>query len=692
MRFLFFLLFGFSSFAQQVNKVDFTSVLATISVDTVSKSISGDVKYDFMLKNAIDSIRIDAKNMTFSNVTINDKLVNFKNNGKELILFEGFNTGENTLDFYYQAKPKQALYFVKEQGELQIWTQGQGKYTSHWLPSFDDVNEKLIFNFNIVLDSDKTALTNGVLKFKDVMNQKTIWKYRMEKPMSSYLAMLVIGNFEKKTALSQSKIPLEYYLKPSDSSKFETTFKNSKSIFNFLEKEIGFKYPWKIYRQIPIQDFLYAGMENTTSTTFEQNFVVDSNGYNDENYENVNAHELAHQWFGDLITAQSSKDHWLQEGFATYYELLAEKHIFGEDYFYSKLVAIASDIQNASAFDTIPMLHEKASSLSYYKKGAFALHVLNESIGTAKFKLAIKNYLHKYQFRSVTTNDFLSEIKKVAPSFDTQKFKTNWLTSATYNEQNYLPSLQKWKQFEHFQLIEENKNANLEKLKSDYLPLLASKSVHFSVKVAILNSLLEYSFLDKEIFLNAAISDYSINVQKAIAANLDKYVADFKEKVFTIYNLPSYAIKTIILNLEYNNLEDLSALLNKSEEFSKNNAILRINWLSVALKTQNYQESKKQKWQEELNNFTSTNFDASTRMVAFSKIDLLQKENSIALANLFLATNHYNWQLVKFAKKHIELFVNQPNSKEIIIALKQESKPELQQIIQKYLEFYSLKK
>ena len=97
------------------------------------------------------------------------------------------------------------------------------------------------------------------------------------------------------------------------------------------------KYPWKIYRQIPVRDFLYAGMENTTSTIFSQDFVVDSIGFNDKNYINVNAHELAHQWFGDLITSQSSKHHWLQEGFATYYALLAERQLFGDDYFYEAL-------------------------------------------------------------------------------------------------------------------------------------------------------------------------------------------------------------------------------------------------------------------------------------------------------------------------------------------------------------------
>ncbi|MGZ9677575.1 M1 family aminopeptidase [Flavobacterium sp. GNP001] len=113
-------------------------------------------------------------------------------------------------------------------------------------------------------------------------------------------------------------------------------------MFDFLEKEIGVKYPWGIYKQAPVRDFLYAGMENTSATLFNTRYVVDSTGFEDRSYTNVNAHELAHQWFGNLVTAESGKHHWLQEGFATYYALLAEKEIYGEDHFYSKLYETAS--------------------------------------------------------------------------------------------------------------------------------------------------------------------------------------------------------------------------------------------------------------------------------------------------------------------------------------------------------------
>ncbi|MFM2368364.1 MAG: hypothetical protein RL619_664, partial [Bacteroidota bacterium] len=318
-----FLLLSTITFAQQTQFVDFKSVLGKIAVNPIEQTVFGDVDYDFEVLKSIDTIKIDAQNMEFSDLKLNGKPINFSNTQKQLQIIFPFKKGKNSLTFHYLAKPKQTMYFIGSEtnDNLQIWTQGQGKYTSHWFPSFDDVNEKVIFNLNIVFNKDYQVISNGVLKFKSRLDGLSVWKYQMQKPMSSYLLMLTIGKFEKQTQESNSGIPLEMYYESKDKSKFEPTYRYSKQLFDFLEKEIGVKYPWEIYKQAPVRDFLYAGMENTSATLFSTRYVVDSKGFEDRNYTNVNAHELAHQWFGNLITAESGKQHWLQEGFATYYAL-----------------------------------------------------------------------------------------------------------------------------------------------------------------------------------------------------------------------------------------------------------------------------------------------------------------------------------------------------------------------------------
>ncbi len=433
-----YLLFFFSlfSFAQQTQYVDFKTVLGEININTTNKVVSGNVKYDFDVLKPTDTIKIDAQNMTFTDIKVNGDAIIYINTNKELQLVFPFQKGKNTLTFSYTVQPKQALYFINAENkeETEIWTQGQGRYTSNWFPSFDDVNEKVIFNMDITFDKNYTVISNGILKDKLENGSSFVWQYRMQNPMSSYLLVLAIGKYEEKALKSKSRIPLEYYIENNDLTRFEPTYCYSKEIFDFLEKEIGVKYPWEIYRQAPVRDFLYAGMENTTATLFSTRYVVDSTGFEDRKYTNVNAHELAHHWFGNLITAESSTHHWLQEGFATYYALLAEKEIYGEDYFYSKLYETAQQLKFAARTDTIPVLNAKASSLTFYEKGAWALFVLHDALGDKTFKKVIKNYLKKYAYKTVNTANFFEEIKKLS-NYNLEEFSKVWLETTDFNTQ-----------------------------------------------------------------------------------------------------------------------------------------------------------------------------------------------------------------------------------------------------------------
>ncbi|MBD3724851.1 MAG: M1 family peptidase, partial [Flavobacteriaceae bacterium] len=254
------LFFSVLAFSQQYKSVDFIICDAIVSPNFNEKSIYGEVTYEFKVLEKIDTISIDAVAMDFTEVKINNKKVPFVYDGKHLKLYKGFKKKKNIISFTYTAKPKQTMYFVGNEEDFQIWTQGQGKYTSHWLPSFDDVNEKVIFNVNIIFDKKMNVLANGKsykkLDFNTTFSFKTDGKeivrsFKMKKPMSSYLVMLAIGDFIKQTETTSSGTVLEYYLDRKDSLKFEPTYRHSKQIFEFLEQEIGIKYPWEVYRQVP---------------------------------------------------------------------------------------------------------------------------------------------------------------------------------------------------------------------------------------------------------------------------------------------------------------------------------------------------------------------------------------------------------------------------------------------------------
>ncbi|MBE8724610.1 M1 family metallopeptidase [Flavobacterium hungaricum] len=644
-------------FAQQTQYVDFKSVSGQLSLNAKEKTISGAVSYQFEVLKPCDTLSLDAKNMEFSNVKINDQEVIFINTTKQLKVVFPFAKGENHLAFTYTAKPKQALYFVAvENDEVQIWTQGQGRYTSNWFPSFDDVNEKLIFNLGISYDKDYQVISNGILKEKIVNGDKIHWQYQMEKPMSSYLLMLAIGKYDKRNFKSKSKIPLEYYYESKDADRFEPTYRYSKVIFDFLEKEIGAKYPWQINKQIPVRDFLYAGMENTTATLFTTRYVVDSIGFIDRNYTNVDAHELAHHWFGDLITAESSTHHWLQEGFATYYALLAERAIYGDDYFYSKLYDTAQQIKFASRSDTIPVLNAKASSLTFYEKGAWTLFVLHESIGDKAFKKAVKTYLNKYAYQTVNTQNFFDEIKKVS-DFDLEKFQKTWLESTLFDTPTANALLSKNKTIQKRLEIDKLKKTPLAE-KKEILNETLNSNVHFSVKKAVVEQLENEKYEAKKELLFLALESKNLQVRQSVAETMTNIPEDFRLSYETLLDDKSYQTQEIALYWLWRNFPDhRKEYLDKSQNWiGFNDYNLRTLWLSLALSTPNYAQQR-EPLIAELISFSSTKYEATTRQNALEKLIAFKIINDQVLSNLVASTTHHMWQFSKFGRDTIRLLL-----------------------------------
>jgi aminopeptidase N len=660
MKYLFLFLSTFA-FAQQTKSVDFKSVLGNITINPIEKTVSGTVTYDFEVVNPIDTIKIDAQNMTFSEVELNQKNILFQTNGKELLLIYPFQKGKNSVQFSYKAKPKQTMYFVGSEAtnNLQIWTQGQGKYTSHWFPSFDDVNEKVIFNMDITFDSKYQVLSNGVLKSKVESKDVTHWSYQMKKPMSSYLLMVAIGKFDKNVIKTKSEISLEMYIDPKDAQKQEPTYRYSKEIFNYLEKEIGVKYPWKIYRQAPVSEFLYAGMENTSTTLFTTRYVVDAIGFEDRSYTNVNAHELAHQWFGDLITAQSGKDHWLQEGFATYYALLAEKSIYSDDYFYSKLYESSMQLKQASKTDTIPVLNAKASSLSFYQKGAWTLHVLREGIGGKAFKKAVKNYLHKYAYQNVTTQNFFDEIKKVS-DYDLENFSKVWLETSGFNSEIANALLVKNNAIKIQLEVAKMRNKSLAEKYAFFEKTLQS-DVYFTVKSSIVGQLMKEKFEDKKQLLRLALQTQNLQVRQAVANTLQKIPEEFRTEYETLLDDKSYQTQESALYYLWNNFSNKrSEYLEKSKDWMGfNDFNLRILWLSLAISTPEYTDSK-EKYLQELINYSSPNYEATTRLNALEYLINFNVINEAVLKNLVNATTHHMWQFSKFGRDNIRHLLKTP--------------------------------
>src|SRR5690554_3382368 len=658
LRKLCFILFfvGFQSVAQQIDVVDFLKVEALVTPNPKTKSITGEVKLIFKILKDTDSVFLDAKDMRI--VDFDDNKIQITASKQKIWLVKKFKSGKDySVRFKYEVTPKQTFYFMPDD---EMWTQGQGKYTSHWLPSLDDTNDKIEFDLTIVAAKDKTVISNG--KLKEVKEESGFkkWKFDMKNPMSSYLVAVAIGDFNKEELVADSGVPLQLYFKPGDLSKVEPTYRYSKQIFDFLEEEIGVAYPWQDYKQVPVRDFLYAGMENTSATFFSEAFLVDSIGFNDRNYINVNAHELAHHWFGNMITAKSDEHHWLQEGFATYYALLAEREIFGDEYFYWQLYQNAEHLKALSDEGKgESLLNPKASSLTFYQKGAWALHVLREYVGEESFKNAIKAYLEKYKYQVVTTEDFLNEIS-TASELDITSFEKNWLLQSAFKAEEAYQSLMK--------------SSFIKK----YFEISALRATPFKDKKNLLEEALIFpdDFIGQEVvyqLANESISETiplykkalesnNLYVRQAFALSLEEIPRSLLKEYESLLDDESYVtIEMAMYQLYMQFPEKRLQVLDKTKDvigFQDKN--IRQLWLALALITEKYEDSKKESYLLELRNYSSALYSFEIRQKAFEYINELQIWDQETLKNLIEASVHHNWRFTKMSRNLLLQVIDQP--------------------------------
>ena len=634
--------------AQQTGYVDFK--IGYVELDMrIEKldSVRGVMEYTFDILKPIDSIFLDAKGVAFKNVFLNEDKIKFYNDGKKLWIINDFQVSTNNkLYFQFASNPKQALYKVDKENSYQVWTQGQGKYTSNWLPSIDDVNDKIIFGLSVASDKSYEVISNGVLEQYYSQENDNLWFFKTKHPMSSYLVALVIGKYNKKTETSESGIPLEYYYYPEDSLKVEPTYRYSKQMFDFLEEEIGFAYPWQNYKQVPVHDFLYAGMENTSCTIFSDAFMVDGIGFNDKSYVNVNAHELAHQWFGNLVTATSGEHHWLQEGFATYYALLAEREIFGKNHYDFKLYESAVNLARQDlAGEGTALLNPKSSSLTFYERGAWVLHALRSLVGDKVFKKAVKAYLEKHQFKNVETSDFMKEVERFfGKSLNT--FVNVWIKEKDFPVDAAFGLLQEQSTFinEYLMVDCQAKTSKCEEYLKNYVSDEAKVKVISQMPDLVTNDTFKHGFKVRQ-----AISQYVRQVPK-----------ELKEEYETLLDDKSYiTIENALYNLWTSFPEERAKYLSKTRNIvGFNDKNVRLLWIALNLNTPFYQADNKQGLFEELVSYTDERYNADLRMNAFNYLNLMNACNDTCKSNLENAKSHHNWRMVKFAKDMLEKLEN----------------------------------
>ncbi|TVZ51041.1 M1 family metallopeptidase [Dokdonia sp. Hel_I_53] len=661
----------------QTSIVDVQKIAATLELNVENETISGKVNMVFkMLENA-NEVSLDAKNMQLKGKTAPSQ-IRVTATKDNITFFDNFKKGKRYEVFFsYEATPRQAAYFVKNETKTQFWTQGQGKYTSHWLPSIDDMNDKIEFDISLRHSTEEVAVSNGRFSQERGPNGSILSTFDMEKPISSYLVGLVLGEYLHESEISSSGIPLEYYYYPEDSLKVASTYKYSKQIFNFLESEIGVPFPFATYKQVPVKDFLYAGMENASCTIFSDNFMVDSIGFTDRNYVNVNAHELAHQWFGDLVTETKSEHHWLQEGFATYYALLAEREIFGDDYFYFKLFETAEQLRELSDQGKgEKLLSAGGSSLTYYQKGAWALHILKEKVGEDAFAKAVQSYLKKYAYQNVTTTEFMAEVASFT-EIDLSDFKKNWLNQSAFQSEDALQALKKSK---FMQQYFELQSARMRPLSSKYIQLMdAIESCNDYLGQEAIYQISDESTQSVLPIYKKAIESSNIYIRQGIATSLNEVPEQLEKDFHKLLSDSSYVtkeqafFKLWVYYKQRNNVKAQHKLLDfmgATYGFADGN--IRTLWLTLSLATPNFKPHESVTRYQELIDYTDPAKPYQLRENAFRYLNQLQSFEKQSLKNLVEASVHHVWRFRENSRKLLSSVLSNTENQHLLESIKKD--------------------
>lgn len=377
------------------------------------------------LKDDLKSLVFDAEGFTVTEVAGPDgRLLPFSVDSKKLkiTLSKGLAWGEKTsvVVRFHQENPKIGLKFI-DAGPghpAQINTYDWPEDAHHWFPCYDYPNDKVTSEVIATIRGDYKVLSNGRLVevTRDKAAGTSTWHWSQEEPHPVYCIMLAAGPFEVIRD-SLGTLPVDYWVYPQDVANAPRSFRKTPKMIDFYNKTFGYAYPWAKYDQVCIAGY-GGGMEATTATILGQSTIHDERADQDFSSDSLVAHELAHMWWGDLVTERAWPDVWLSESFATYAEYLFTRFDRGEDEGALDLEEKkASYLAEARSRYIRPIVFNRYNEpweimdAHAYPKGAAVLHMLRSVLGDGAFFRALGAYLNRFAFKNADTHDLMTVVK-----------------------------------------------------------------------------------------------------------------------------------------------------------------------------------------------------------------------------------------------------------------------------------------
>lgn len=427
--------------------ISIDNIRLDLRVDLAKKTVDAKATLSFHCVKPTQTVSLDAVDFEVRDVgaRLGQKPVEHVRHtadGKKLVVDLGsrLHAGEaGTLEVAYLIRePKEGLHFfgpskTSPDAPRLVWSQGETTTNRYWFPSLDEPDQRQTTEVVVTVPEGFEAVSNGKLvERQENPGDKTVtFDWKQEIPHPSYLVTLVVGEFDV-VRHDWEGIPVLYYVPKGRRAEAEPTYGRTPEMLSYFSKQFGVRYPWAKYAQVTCFQF-GGGMENTSATTMGDGILRDQRSLLDRTAESIVSHELAHQWWGDMVTCRDWSHTWLNEGFASYAEALWDEHARGRDeYAYNMDRKAARAIRAGKERPVMDRRYPSPDAMfddRSYPKGAWVVHMLRNRLGDDAFWAGIKRYATDHQFHSVESHDLRRSLER-ATGRDLERFFYDWVERA----------------------------------------------------------------------------------------------------------------------------------------------------------------------------------------------------------------------------------------------------------------------
>jgi len=421
-----------------------THIYLDLVLDIPNKAFQGNCTLTLLpVRPGIQQLTLDAVDLEINSVSIEGISQPFDYNRQQLsinLLKPTTNTPISLAINYQARQPQRGMYFVGPDQyypnkPIQVWTQGEDEDSRFWFPCFDYPGQLATSEIRVKVPQNYLAISNGELIATEEIGTEKIYHWSQKQIHPTYLMTLAVGDFAELKAFWHD-IPVNYYVEKGREEDGLRSMEKTPRMVDFFSRKFGYPYPYPKYAQVCVDDFIFGGMENTSTTLLTDRCLLDERASLDNmRTESLVAHELAHQWFGDLVVIKHWSHAWIKEGMASYAEVLwVEEEYSKEDgayYLLGEARSYLDEDANRYRRPIVTNVYREAIELydrHLYEKGACVYHIIRTILGEELFDKAIHNFVNQNAHKTVETIDLLRAIEQstgynLMPIFDQYVFR-----------------------------------------------------------------------------------------------------------------------------------------------------------------------------------------------------------------------------------------------------------------------------